>query len=138
MQNERPNGLTRATVIVIAIVQGVLGAVFLLAPDAFARALALPAAPAWTHWIFAMFGARAIGFAYGMARALREPSVSRSWFVAMIGVQAIDWIGTLAALASGEIGLAQATTAPFLPVLFVAVLAFELRRRRRAAIAVER
>lgn len=61
MQNARsPSLLTRGTIIFIAMVQIILGVVFILSPGAFPAALGLPAAPAWTDWMFAMLGGRAL------------------------------------------------------------------------------
>lgn len=133
MSSTRPTSLlTRITLVVVAIVQIVVGAIFILAPGAFASLLGLTAAPAWTDWIFAMFGARALGFAFGMLVALRDVRRHASWLTAMILVQAIDWAGTLLALSAGKVTLSQVSTAPFLPVLFILVLAAELLGQRRS------
>lgn len=113
--------LLRLTLYIIAIVQVVLGIVFLV-PDLFANVAGLESAPAWTGWLLAMFGARALGFGFGMALAARDPVRHRSWIVAMVGIQTIDWLATLAYLTVGAVTLAQVTTAAFLPVVFVLVL----------------
>ncbi len=126
---DRPGTIARGVIALILIVQLVLGVVFTFAPQAFAHALGLPPAPAWTDWMFAQFGARALGFAYGMRLALRDPRANAGWLRAMVLVQAIDWLGTLAALFAGKVTWLQTSTAPFLPVLFVVVLVLELRRQ---------
>lgn len=131
--DNRPSRFAIATLWLIAVVQFVLGIVFVFAPDRFAAALGLAPAPGWTDWLFAQFGARALGFAYGTWLALRDPVRHAGWLRAMIVVQAIDWIGTVLALAQGSVTLAQVSTAPFLPILFIAVLWVELRRQRRIA-----
>jgi hypothetical protein len=118
----------RPTLLVIAIVQTALGAVFLI-PGGFATALSLPDAPAWTDWIFVMLAARCLGFGFGMFVAWRNPAGNQSWVTAMIGVQAIDWIGTISYLALGTVTLATVTTAAFLPLLFIAVLVVNLPNR---------
>ena len=41
----------------------------------------------------------------------------------MIGIQAVDWFATIAYLLTGTVAIAQVSTAAFLPVVFVAVLA---------------
>ena len=133
MTNEVPLRFTRATIILIIAVQVLLGLVFVAAPQTFPSLLGLEPAPAWTDWIFAQFGARALGFAYGMALALRDLRRHADWLIAMILVQVIDWIATVMALVSGKVGLAQVATAPFFPILFVAVLGLELRRQARTA-----
>jgi 4-hydroxybenzoate polyprenyltransferase len=79
-------------------------------------------APSWVNWLFAMLGARALGFAYGMFVAARDPRRHVTWIRAMIGIQAIDWIGTLAYLAAGAVTISQVTTAAFLPVIFIVTL----------------
>lgn len=126
---DRPGTIARGVIVLILIVQLVLGVVFTFAPQAFAHALGLPPAPAWTDWMFAQFGARALGFAYGMRLALRDPRANAGWLRAMVLVQAIDWLGTLAALFAGKVTWLQTSTAPFLPVPFVVVLVRELRRQ---------
>jgi hypothetical protein len=123
----------RATVILIAVVQAVLGVVFILSPATFPVLLGLPSAPAWTDWMFAMLGARALGFAFGMLIALRDSRRHASWLAAMIMVQAIDWIATILAVYAGKVTLLQVSSASFLPVLFIAVLIYELKRQRTAA-----
>lgn len=135
---DRPGTIARGVIVLILIVQLVLGVVFTFAPQAFAHALGLPPAPAWTDWMFAQFGARALGFAYGMRLALRDPRANAGWLRAMVLVQAIDWLGTLAALFAGKVTWLQTSTAPFLPVLFVVVLVRELRRQATTpAVCVE-
>lgn len=118
----------RGVIALIAVVQLVLGIVFVFFPHSFAALLGLVDAPGWTDWIFAQFGARAFGFAYGMYLVFREPQRQVGWIRAMIVVQIIDWIGTMLALAQNKVGLSQLSTAPFLPILFVIVLAAMLRR----------
>lgn len=113
--------LLKPTLYVIAVVQIVLGAV-LLVPGGFSGLMSLEAAPGWVDWILAMFAARAIGFGFGMFLAARNPIENRSWIVAMVGVQAIDWLATIAYLATGTVTLGQVTTAVFLPVVFILIL----------------
>lgn len=129
-KTEKPTLFTRAVITVIAVVQLALGIVFILFPGQFARTLGLPEAPGWTEWIFGQFGARSLGFAYGMWLVLRDARRHASWIKAMIAVQAIDWVATALALAAGNVTLANVATAPFLPVLFVIVLVWELHRQR--------
>lgn len=130
MTSYQPSFVARGIIALIALVQVVLGLVFILAPHAFPQMFGLAPAPGWTDWIFAQFGARALGFAYGMVIALRDLRRNAHWLTAMIIVQVIDWLGTIAALLAGKVALAQVSTAPFLPVLFVIVLVVELRRMR--------
>lgn len=120
--------LLAATLWFVAVVQFVLGAAFLAAPEQAVHALGLSPAPGWANWLFGMMAARFLGFAFGMAVAARNPVRARSWIVAMIGIQTIDWIVTLKYLALGGVTLTQVSTASFLPVLFVIGLAVAMPR----------
>ena len=113
--------LFKRTVQLISVIQLVLG-VALIVPGVVPMALNLEPAPGWVDWLFVMAGARSVGFAYGMFLAARQPERYRSWIQAMIGIQAIDWVGTIAYLVAGTVTIAQVTTAAFLPVAFVVVL----------------
>lgn len=121
----------KITLYVIAGFQAVLGAAFLLAPSATADLFTLspPAAPAWANWLFAMMGARFLGYAYGLVLAARDPAHATSWIDSMIAIQCIDWIATVAALAAGDVTLRQVTTAAVAPLAFVAALAWFHPRR---------
>ncbi len=120
--------LLAATLWFTAVVQFVLGAAFLAAPEQAAHVLGLSPAPGWANWLFGMMAARFLGFAFGMAVAARNPAGARSWITAMIGIQVIDWIVTLKYLALGAVTLAQLSTASFLPILFVVALAIAMPR----------
>lgn len=113
--------LLKRTLVLIGVVQVVLGVV-LLVPGLAATLLDLDPAPGWVDWMLVMFGARALGFGYGMVLAARDPAAHPGWIRAMIGIQVIDWVGTIGYLLAGQVTLAQVTTAAFLPVVFVAVL----------------
>ncbi len=110
------------TLVVVGAAQLFFGAAFMLAPARFGALLGLPQPVQWTNWIFSMFGARAFGFAFGMFLAARDPRKHRAWIQAMIGVQAVDWLGTLYYLTTGAVTLAQVATASFLPVIFIVLL----------------
>ena len=110
------------TLWIIAVFQFLLGAAFLFAPSATASALDLATAPGWANWMFAMMGARFIGFGVGLVAAAQDPSRHRLWIEIMIGIQAIDWLATLVCLAKDDVTLGQVTTAAFVPVLFVIAL----------------
>jgi hypothetical protein len=125
--------VTRPTIVLIALIQIALGAIFIASPGSFPALLGLPAAPAWTDWLFDMLGARALGFAFRMLVALRDLQRHVSWLMAMVVVQAIDWIGTILAVHAGTVTLAQVSTASFLPILFIVVLGAELLRLRAPA-----
>ncbi|MGH2967510.1 MAG: hypothetical protein ACRDK0_00380 [Solirubrobacteraceae bacterium] len=110
-----------------------LGLLFVLAPaqanDLFSIS---PAEPAWVDWLFAMLGARFLGFAYGMFRAARDPDANVGWINAMIAIQAIDWIATLGHLIADDVTLRQVSTSAIVPPLFVGILLwFHPTRRPR-------
>ena len=119
----------RITLGAIGVVQLLLGLVFLFIPSQFAAMVHLAAVPGWVPWMFAMFSARAFGFAYGMFLAMREPETHRAWIGAMILVQAVDWIVTVYFLLQGVVTLPQVSTASFLPIIFISVLVTRFPRR---------
>jgi len=121
--------LLRGTLFLIAIVQFALGIAFVLAPEASAQALGLPPATGWANWLFGQFGARALGFGVGMLVAARHIEQARPWIAGMILVQVIDWLVTLKYLYLGDIALNQVSTAPYFPLLFIALLWVAMPRR---------
>ncbi|MBI4674473.1 MAG: hypothetical protein HY741_22745 [Chloroflexi bacterium] len=110
------------TLAFIGVVQLVLGVVFALAPAQFSAMMGLAQTPTWAYWMFGMFSARALGFAYGMFLAARDPARHIHWIQAMIGVQAIDWLATMYFVLTGAVTLAQVSTASFLPLIFIGML----------------
>lgn len=124
----------KLTLYVIAAFQAVLGAAFALAPSATAELFGLnPAAPGWVNWLFAMMGARFLGYAYGLVVAARDPASAVAWIDTMIAIQLIDWIATVAALPAGDVTLAQVSTAAVAPPIFVGLLAWFHPRRHAGA-----
>lgn len=117
----------RITLYVIAAFQLAFGGV-LIVPGLLQRMIDVEPGPEWVNWMLAICGARALGLGYGMAVAAQNPLRHRTWIVAMVGVQTIDWVATVAYVATGAVTLAQVTTAAFLPVLFVVVLGRHLLR----------
>lgn len=120
----------RITLGVIAGFQFGFGLLFLVAPTLYPQLMGLEPGPAWTTWGFGLFAARALGYGVGMIVALRDPYRHRSWIATMIGVQAIDGVVTIALIAQGALTLAQASTAAFMPVVFVIALAVTFPRAR--------
>ncbi len=125
--------LLRATLIFIALVQFVLGAAFLLAPQAAVHTLGLSATPDWANWLFGQWAARCIGFGIGMLVAARNLAQAAPWIWAMIVVQALDWGVTLKYLLAGAVTLPQVSTAPFVPILFIVLLLIAMPRAARRA-----
>ena len=133
MTAQRNSNLLRYMLGFIGVLQIFFGILFTFLPNTFAGFVGLEAAPPWALWMFTMFGARAFGFAYGMFLALRDPVRHTSWIVAMIGVQAIDWLGTMVYLLNGSLTLTQVSTAAVLPILFIGTLVMRFPRQRVAA-----
>jgi len=106
----------------IAAIQLVLGVLMIFAPAQFADFSGLAKAPEWTAWLFAMFGARCLGYAVGLVAAMRDPIANRLWLQTMIGIQAIDWIATIGYLAAGTVTLGRVKTAAVAPLFFIAML----------------
>ena len=123
----------KITLGVIAVVQFVFGVLFVFLPGQFAPIFHLPVAPTWVNWLLVMGGARFLGMGYGMLVAIQDPIKHRAWINAMIGVQALDWLATIYSLVTGAISLSQASTATFLPVLFIAALLVFYPRSQPAA-----
>lgn len=122
----------RFTLRTIAVVQAFFGALFLLAPSAAPGLLGLTEQqPPWVDWLFAMMAARFLGYAVGMWLAARDPQRHVAWIDTMIGIQTLDWLATLAVLASGELALRNVTSAAFLAPLFIAALLWWHPRRAR-------
>lgn len=120
--------LLRATLIFIAVVQFMLGLLFLLAPREAVHALGLAATPDWTNWLFGQMGVRFIGFGIVMIVAARNIAQATPWIWTMIFIQAVDWIVTLKYLLAGSVTLPQVSTAPFFPLLFIVLLLIAMPR----------
>jgi hypothetical protein len=120
--------LLAATLIFIALVQFILGATFLLAPQTAVQAMGLSATPDWSNWLFGQMAARFIGFGIGMLVAARNIAKAAPWIWIMILVQAIDWIVTLKYLLAGSVTLSQVSTAPYFPILFIVLLLISMPR----------
>ena len=117
----------------IAVVQFVLGAGFLVAPEGMASLLGLAATPGWANWMFGMMAARFLAFGYGMLVAARDPAGNLSWLRSMLAIQLVDWAVTVKYLLAGAVTLAQVSTASFLPLVFVALLWWGWPRTPRSA-----
>jgi hypothetical protein len=127
----------RFTLRFIATVQLVLGVGFLVAPEGMAVSLGLAATPGWANWMFGMMAARFLAFGYGMLVAARDSARHRPWLGAMVVIQLIDWGVTIRYLLAGAVTLAQVNTASFLPLVFVALLAWSWPRATRTSAVTE-
>ena len=106
----------------IGIVQLILGVIFLLFPRQFISLNDLESPPDWVFWLFAQMAARFIGYGIGMFAAAKDPVKNRLWIQTMIAIQAIDWLSTIYYIINDSVTLAQVTTAPILPIIFIAIL----------------
>jgi len=120
--------ILRITLVFIAIAQFVAGLLYMFFPGMLAKLLGLPETPQWSYWVFALFGARCLGYAVGMILAIRDPLKYRAWIITMIGVQAIDWIATLVFIGAGALTVAQAPLSVFMPVVFIVLLLVTMPR----------
>jgi hypothetical protein len=119
----------------VGVSQLAFGALFVLAPTRAGDVLGLgAAAPGWASWLLVMLGARFLGFALGMFLAARDPARHVGWIDAMILVQVLDWLATLAFLAGGALPLPNVASAVVLPVVFVAGLVLWHPRRTGPAV----
>lgn len=118
------------TLIIVGIAQIFFGAAFTFIPAKFGAMLGLPEAPQWTYWMFSMFGARCFGFAYGMFLAAHDPEQHTHWIIAMVGVQVVDWLGTLYYLTGGVVTMAQVSSAAYLPLIFIILLTVFFPRKQ--------
>ena len=125
--------MLRFTLRFIAVVQFVLGAGFLVAPEGMASLLGLAATPGWANWMFGMMAARFLAFGYGMLVAARDPAGNLGWLRSMLAIQLVDWAVTVKYLLAGAVTLAQVSTASFLPLVFVALLWWGWPRASRSA-----
>lgn len=124
--------LLKWVALLIGLAQLALGFGYVFAPTALNAQLGLTGAPDWTSWMFSMVGARFLALGYGMILVFRNPVANRAWVNAFIGVQAIDWLVTLAYVIGGVMPLEQVSSASFLPLLYVLVLAVLYPRTARS------
>ncbi len=73
-----------------------------------------------------------LGYGLGVIVAARDPQRHQAWINTTLLAQALDWVATVAHLAAGDVGLRNVTTAVFLPVIFIVMLAVFHPRRRTA------
>jgi hypothetical protein len=118
----------------IGVVQLFFGVLFTVAPARAGALLGLePSATSdWVQWLFLMMGARFLGYGVGMLVAARDPMRHQSWINTMIGIQVIDWAGTVGYLLAGDLPVIRVASALILPVVFVAGLLWWHPRRLAA------
>ena len=122
------NSLLKFSLYFIGVVQIVLGLTFLLAPTMYPKMVNLEKAPDWVSWILVFTSARMIGFGIGMFIAAQDPIKHKLWIQMMIGLQVVDWTGTVLYILLGAVTIVQVSTASFLPVIFIGLLLYSYPR----------
>lgn len=122
------NSVLKFSLYFVGIVQIFFGLTFLLAPTMYPKMVNLQQAPEWVSWMLIFTSARMLGFGVGMFVAAQDPLKHKLWIQIMIGLQIIDWTGTILYITSGAVTLAQVTSASFLPLIFIALLAYSYPR----------
>ena len=124
------NSILKFTLYFIGIVQIVLGLTFLLTPTMYPKMVNLAKAPDWVSWILIFTSARMIGFGVAMFIAAQDPIKHKLWIQIMIGLQALDWTGTVFYIVLGAVTLVQVSTASFLPLIFIGLLLYSYPRSK--------
>ena len=122
------NTLLKYTLYFIGTVQIFFGLNFLLAPKMYPQMVNLENAPDWVSWMLIFTSARMLGFGVGMFVAAQDPVKHKLWIQIMIGLQAIDWIGTILYILLGAVNIIQVSTASFLPLVFIGLLLYAYPR----------
>lgn len=107
---------------IIGIVQLVLGALFLVAPQAIMGWMGLTIPPADSAYILGMLAARFIAYGIGMFYIARNPQENRFWIDLMILIQAIDLAVGLFYTLNGTISLSVSAFAMFNATAFIILL----------------
>ena len=122
------NSVLKFTLYFIGIVQIGLGLSFLLTPKMYPQMVNLTQAPDWVSWMLSFGSIRMIGFGIGMFIAAQDPIKHKAWIQIMVGLQIMDWVGTVLYIFLGAVTLVQVSTASFLPIIFLVLLAYSYPR----------
>ena len=76
-----------------------------------------------------------IGFGIAMFIAAQDPIKHKLWIQIMVGLQVIDWTGTVFYIALGAVSLMQVSTASFLPLIFIGLLLYTYPRTNTVSIS---
>lgn len=114
----------------IGIFQAISGIILLLMPTQVASLLELEPVPVWAYWLFAMMGARFLGFACGMFFVARQPDEHRFWIAVMVGIQVVDFSATIFYCLMGyiDITLVPVVSVLSLSPIFIIVLVKQFPR----------
>ena len=108
--------------ILIGIVQLVLGALFLFAPQWIMGMMGLTVPPADSGYMFGMLAARFIAFGLGMFWCARAPEENVFWINNMILIQIIDLAAGIYYTATGVIAISSSAFPMFNATLFIILL----------------
>ena len=108
--------------ILIGIVQLVLGALFLFAPQAIMGWMGLAVPAADNGYILGMLAARFIAFGIGMFWCARAPEQNLFWINNMILIQVIDLAVGVYYTATGVVDIASSAFPMFNATLFIILL----------------
>lgn len=108
--------------ILIGIVQLVLGALFLFAPQAIMGMMGLTVPPADSGYMFGMLAARFIAFGLGMFWCARAPEENIFWINNMILIQIIDLAAGVYYTATGIVAISSSAFPMFNATLFIILL----------------
>ncbi len=108
--------------ILIGIVQLVLGALFLFAPQAIMGMMGLTVPPTDSGYMFGMLAARFIAFGIGMFWCARAPEENIFWINNMILIQIIDLAAGIYYTATGVVDISSSAFPMFNATLFIILL----------------
>ena len=108
--------------ILIGIVQLVLGALFLFAPQWIMGMMGLTVPPADSGYMFGMLAARFIAFGLGMFWCARAPEENVFWINNMILIQIIDLAAGIYYTATGVVAISSSAFPMFNATLFIILL----------------
>ena len=112
----------QSLLILIGIVQLVLGALFLLAPQAIMGMMGLTVPPADSGYMLGMLAARFIAFGLGMFWCARAPEENIFWINNMILIQIIDLAAGIFYTATGVVAISSSAFPMFNATLFIILL----------------
>lgn len=115
----------------VGVVQLILGAAYLFAPEAFTAWMKLSPTPHDTNYAFGMLAARFIAYGIGMIAIARDPARNLFWINNMILIQLIDLGVGVFYTARGTLALSSSAF-PMFNAALIAGLLFLWRPKRIA------
>lgn len=112
----------KVLLVIIGIVQLILGALFLFAPQTIMGLMGLTVPAADAGYILGMLAARFIAFGLGMFWCARDPEQNIFWINNMILIQLIDLAAGVYYTATGVVSLESSGFAMFNATVFIILL----------------